>query len=190
MENDLESPLPPFEGSGDEDLDGMPPPPPLPPLPPPPLPGRKRKDYPLQGSKGEKGDSGPRGPPGDSVTGPPGPPGLPGPPGRSFSSEMPDYGSGDGEDYLPLDFSGEVRGPPGPRGECTCNMTSLVATVIAKLPNGLPGPEGPAGRDGMSGTPGTWAARTPRGTGPWRTTGQEGRQRRFWESRSRGTAGP
>ncbi|XP_042221660.1 collagen alpha-1(I) chain-like isoform X3 [Homarus americanus] len=170
MENDLESPLPPFEGSGDEDLDGMPPPPPLPPLPPPPLP-----DYPLQGSKGEKGDSGPRGPPGDSVTGPPGPPGLPGPPGRSFSSEMPDYGSGDGEDYLPLDFSGEVRGPPGPRGECTCNMTSLVATVIAKLPNGLPGPEGPAGRDGMSGTPGTPGRPGPPGErGPGGPLGKKG----------------
>ncbi|XP_069193869.1 collagen alpha-1(XVIII) chain isoform X7 [Procambarus clarkii] len=153
MENDQESPLPPFEGSGEDDMDGMPPPPPMPPLPPLPLPpGRRRKGFPHQGPKGEKGEAGLQGPPGKSVAGPPGPPG---PPGRAYSPDMPDYGSGDGENDMSVQFGEGARGPPGPPGECTCNVTTLVANVLAKLPKGLPGPEGPAGRDGVPGTPGT-----------------------------------
>lgn len=75
----------------------------------------------------------------------------------------------------PMEFGVGERGPPGPRGECSCNMTTLVDTVLARLPQGLPGPEGPPGRDGVPGTPGTSGRPGPPGErGPSGPPGMKG----------------
>ena len=55
-------------------------------------------------------------------------------------------------------------------------MTSVVATVVAKLPKGLPGPQGPPGRDGVAGTPGTpGQPGAPGERGPLGSPGQTGK---------------
>lgn len=75
----------------------------------------------------------------------------------------------------PIDFGEAERGPSGLRGECYCNMSTVVATVVAKLPKGLPGREGPPGRDGVPGTPGTPGQPGPPGErGPIGPVGQKG----------------
>uniref|UniRef100_A0A6A7FZS1 Collagen alpha-1(XVIII) chain-like isoform X4 n=2 Tax=Hirondellea gigas TaxID=1518452 RepID=A0A6A7FZS1_9CRUS len=155
---------PQFEGSGGGDglFAG-------PPLIPPPPPTFDNEDFGFSGVvglKGEQGDRGLQGPPGRSMRGPQGLPGPPGPPGASDFSEL----GFAGEDFM--------------NSECSCNDSTIIATVLAKVPEsmrgprGLPGssgpigPVGPAGKDGL---PGLAGHRGPPGQpGPRGDVGERG----------------
>ncbi|XP_074035185.1 collagen XV/XVIII-type protein multiplexin isoform X2 [Leptinotarsa decemlineata] len=142
------------EGSGSDELGVFPP-------PPPPPDGKKclcdsgnccnivsNDDGKVAGRyKGEKGDRGPKGPPGESIRGPPGPPGSQGPPGI-----------------------------PAAEAVCSCNITSILATLSSQShtpvdivkektgPPGLTGLPGPPGERGPSGPKGEKGERGERGS--------------------------